>query len=111
MRLPSVDSTSAPSIFDSSRSRVGANRDVQREAAVAYRLDALVVAEHDQRAGAATQDALEAVAQRGAGSQPPQRLPQRGMDQRRLGVLAAVRDVTAMAASWAAQRAHGGVAR
>ena len=41
--------------------------DVQREAAGAHRLHHLVVAEHDQRAGAATQDPFQPVAQRGAG--------------------------------------------
>ena len=45
----------------------GGELDVEREAAGAQRLDDLVVAEHDQRAGAAAQDALQAVAQRGAG--------------------------------------------
>ena len=42
--------------------------DVEREAAGADRLDDLVVAEDDQGAGAAAQDALQPVAQRGAGS-------------------------------------------
>ena len=45
----------------------GGELDVEREAAGAERLDGLVVAEDDQRAGAAAQDALEAVAQRRAG--------------------------------------------
>ena len=51
--------------------------DVEREAAGAQRLDGLVVAEHDQRAGAAAQDPLEAVAQRGAGRDGGQRGAQR----------------------------------
>ena len=40
--------------------------DVEGEAAVADGLDVLVVAEHDQRAGTAAQDALEAVPESGA---------------------------------------------
>ena len=42
----------------------GGERHVEGEAAGRDRLDDLVVAEHDQRAGAAAQDALEPVAQR-----------------------------------------------
>ena len=42
----------------------GRQRDVQREAAGAQRLDHPVVAEHDQRARAAGEDALQPVAQR-----------------------------------------------
>ena len=45
----------------------GRELDVQREAAGGHRVDDAVVAEHDQRAGAAAQDPLEAVAQLGAG--------------------------------------------
>ena len=45
----------------------GRELDVEREAAGGDRLDDLVVAEHDERTGAAAQDALEAVAQLGAG--------------------------------------------
>ena len=44
----------------------GRELDVEREAAAADRLDDLVVAEHDEGAGAAAQDALQAVAQVGA---------------------------------------------
>ena len=51
--------------------------DVERESAVADGLDAVVVAEHDERARAAAQDAFQAVAQRRAGGQPAQRLAQR----------------------------------
>ena len=45
----------------------GGERDVEEEAARRDRVDGLVAAEHEQRAGAAAQDALEAVAQDGAG--------------------------------------------
>ena len=45
----------------------GGERDVEGEAAGGDRLDGLVVAEHDQGAGAAAQDPLEPVAQGGAG--------------------------------------------
>ena len=44
----------------------GRELDVEREAAGRDRLDHLVVAEHDEGAGASAQDALEAVAQLGA---------------------------------------------
>ena len=69
--------TTAPSILASSRSRVGGEADVEGETAGADRLDRLVVAQDDQGSGAAAQDALEPVAQRGAGRQPSERLAQR----------------------------------
>ena len=54
----------------------GGERDVEGEAAGRDRLDDLVVAEHDQGAGAAAQDALEPVAQGGAGGDRGQRRAQ-----------------------------------
>jgi len=50
--------------------------DVDREAPRADRLDDLVVAEHDQGAGAAPEDALETVAQVGARSDGRQGCPE-----------------------------------
>ena len=67
--------STAPSIFASSRSRVAENSHVEGEAAGADRLDGLVVAEHDQRAGASAQDALEPVAQGRAGRDGGERGP------------------------------------
>ena len=66
MRVPSLDSTTAPSILHSSRSRVAENSTSSCEAAGAQRLDDPVVAQHDQRARAAAQDAFETVTQRRA---------------------------------------------
>ena len=66
MRVPSRSRTIAPSILASSRSRVAENSTSSGKPPVQMRLDDLVVAEHDERAGAAAQDALEAVAQLGA---------------------------------------------
>ena len=57
----------APSILASSRRPVAVNGTSRREAAGRDRLDRPVVAEHDEGAGATAQDALEPVAQRGAG--------------------------------------------
>ena len=52
----------------------GGELDVEREPATgAHRLDDLVVPQHDQRPGAPAQDALQAVAQRGAGRHQRQR--------------------------------------
>ena len=58
----------------------GGELDVEHEAAGAQRLDGLVVAEDDQRAGVAAQDPLQAVAQRGAGGDRGQRRAQRVVD-------------------------------
>ena len=54
----------------------GAEVDIEWEAARAERLDATVVAEHDQGAGIAAQDALQPVAKFGAGSHRGQGGPQ-----------------------------------
>ncbi len=75
--MPSLESTTAPSIFGQLAQLGGGIADVEREAAVADGLDAVVVAEHDQGAGAAAQDPFQAVAQVGARRQPPERLAQR----------------------------------
>ena len=61
----------APSILASSRSPVAVNGHVEVEAAGGDRVDGAVAAEHDQRAGAAAQDPLQPVAQRGAGRDAP----------------------------------------
>ena len=78
--VQSLSTTMAPSIFASSRSRVELNSHVEHEAAGAQAVDHLVVAEHDQRAGAAAQDALEPVAQGGAGRDRGQRGAQRTVE-------------------------------
>ncbi len=67
IRVTSRSQTMAPSILASSRRRVARELDVEGEAAGGDRLDDPVVAEHDEGAGAAAQDALEPVAQLGAG--------------------------------------------
>ena len=54
----------------------GGERDVEEEAAGGDRVDGLVAAEHEQGAGAAAQDPLEAVAQGGAGGDAGQRRAQ-----------------------------------
>ena len=77
MRVPSLDITTAPSILHNSRSRVDGELDVKRESAGADRLDDLVVTEHDQRAGAAAENAFQAIAQRRAGRHQRQNRAQR----------------------------------
>ena len=67
MRVPSRSRMIAPSILASSRSRVAENSMSSGKPPVADGVHDAVVAEHDQRAGAAAQDPLEAVAQVGAG--------------------------------------------
>ena len=57
----------------------GRQRDVEGEPAGAQRLDHPVVAEHDQRAGAAGQDPLQAVAQRGPRGDAAEELAQRDL--------------------------------
>ena len=77
MRVQSRSTTIAPSILASSRSRGRAELHVEHEAAGAQALDDLVVAEDDEGAGAAAQDALQAVAQRGARGHRRERRAQR----------------------------------
>ena len=74
--MRSLSTMIAPSILASSRRPGGGERHVEGEAAAGDGLDGAVVAEHDQRAGAAAQDALETVAQRGAGRDRRQGRPQ-----------------------------------
>ena len=62
-------------------------RDVEGEPAGEDALDLLVVAEHDQRAGATAKDALEAVAQRGARRDHGERGPQPRRVVRALGTV------------------------
>ena len=66
----------APSILASSRSPVAVNGTSRSKPPVAMRLDGAVGADHDQGAGAAAQDPLQPVAQRGAGRDRGQRRPQ-----------------------------------
>ena len=54
----------------------GGELDVEGEAAAGDLLDGAVVAEHDEGAGAATEDALEAVTQLGAGGDSGESRPQ-----------------------------------
>ena len=67
IRVTSRSRMIAPSILASSRSRVAENSTSSGKPPVAMESTTLVVAEHDQGAGAAAQDPLEAVAQLGAG--------------------------------------------
>jgi hypothetical protein len=54
-------------------------RDVQGEPTGAQGLDHAVVAEHDEGSGAAGQDPLQTVPERGAGGDPTEQVPQRGV--------------------------------
>ena len=74
IRVMSRSMMIAPSILASSRRPVAVNGTSSSKPPVEIAVDGLVVAEHDQRAGARAQDPVETVAQAGAGRDRGQRL-------------------------------------